>query len=62
METTSMTTLPDELLFDIRLVERHISKGLTTREAYEQYLEKLGDSQELGEHMKVEYPAAPTQE
>ena len=32
-----MNKLPDELLFDIRLVERHI-KGMTTREDYERYL------------------------
>ena len=36
-----MNKLPDELLFDIRLVERHIEKGMTTREDYERYLESL---------------------
>ena len=56
-----MNKLPDELLFDIRLVERHIEKGLTTREDYERYLESLGDSNELGETVKVEYPAIPGQ-
>ena len=57
-----MNKLPDELLFDIRLVERHIEKGMTTREDYERYLETLGDSNELGETVKIEYPAAPGQE
>ena len=57
-----MSKLPNELLFDIRLVERHIAKGLTSREAYEQYLESLGDSQELGENVKIEYPNLPGQE
>ena len=47
-----MNKLPDELLFDIRLVERHIEKGMTTREDYERYLESLGDSNELGETVK----------
>ena len=57
-----MNKLPDELLFDIRLVERHIEKGMTTREDYERYLESLGDSNELGETVKIEYPAAPGQD
>ena len=56
-----MSKMSDELLFDIRLVERHIEKGLTTREDYERYLESLGDSNELGEMVKIEYPAAPGQ-
>ena len=56
-----MSKMSDELLFDIRLVERHIEKGLTTREDYERYLESLGDSNELGATVKIEYPAAPDQ-
>lgn len=57
-----MTKLPEEMLFDVRLVERHIEKGLTTREDYERYLESLGDSNESGETIKIEYPARPGQD
>jgi hypothetical protein len=36
--------LPPELLLDTRLVDRHIKRGLLTREAYEQALAALPDA------------------
>ena len=33
----------DESLFDIRVVERNIRRGLITKEEYEQYLESVED-------------------
>jgi hypothetical protein len=38
-----MAELPNEVLFDARLVERHIRQGLVTREQYEGYLAQLND-------------------
>jgi hypothetical protein len=38
--------LPEETLFDVRLVERHIRQGLTTRADYEAHLKKLADVEE----------------
>ena len=38
-----MAELPPEVLFDVRLVERHIRQGLTTREDYEKYVAQLND-------------------
>lgn len=35
--------MPEETLFDVRLVERHIRQGLTTRADYEAHLKKLAD-------------------
>lgn len=36
-------TTPQNVLFDRRIVERNLRKGLVTREAYEQYLQTLPD-------------------
>jgi hypothetical protein len=41
-----MAKLPEEILFDVRLVERHIRQGLTTRAEYEAYTKKLPDAAE----------------
>ncbi len=38
-----MPELIPEVLFDVRLVERHIRQGLTTREAYEKHVASLSD-------------------
>jgi hypothetical protein len=38
-----MPELTPEILFDVRLVERHIRQGLTTREAYEKHVAALND-------------------
>jgi hypothetical protein len=39
-----MAKLPEEILFDVRLIERHIRQGLTTRAEYEAYIKKLADA------------------
>lgn len=41
-----MAKLPEEILFDVRLVERHIRQGLTTRAEYEAFQKKLADAEE----------------
>ena len=41
-----MAKLPEEILFDVRLVERHIRQGLTTRADYDAYMQKLQDAEE----------------
>ena len=43
-----MRQLSDDVLFDKRLVERHIRQGLITREQYEKHLE---GSPDLGEDL-----------
>ncbi len=40
-----MAELPKEILFDTRLVERHIRQGLTTREDYQKYVQQLEDAE-----------------
>lgn len=41
-----MVKLAEEILFDVRLVERHIRQGLTTRADYDAFLKKVQDSAE----------------
>lgn len=36
-------TIPNETLFDVRAVERHIIEGKCTREQYEAYVASLPD-------------------
>lgn len=38
-----MHHMPDEILYDVRLVERHITKGFLTRDQVAKHLEKLED-------------------
>lgn len=40
-------------LFDRRTVERHISRGLTTRDAYAEHLESLEDCAHLAQESDV---------
>ncbi|MBN1962376.1 MAG: hypothetical protein JW841_15695 [Deltaproteobacteria bacterium] len=40
-----MSDIPKEILFDVRMVERHIRSGLIKREDYEKYLAELADVQ-----------------
>ncbi len=42
-------------LFDLRVVERNIQKGLITREEYNEYLAKLEDSSEQAEKIEAEF-------
>jgi hypothetical protein len=45
-----MAKMPEDVLFDSRLVERHIRKGLVSRKDYEDYLKK---SEDLTDKMEV---------
>lgn len=38
-----MTYLPDEVLFDLRLVQRHVRAGATTREEVDKRLSAMED-------------------
>jgi hypothetical protein len=49
-----MPKLPEEVLFDVRLVERHIRAGLVTRKEYEEHLKKLEDMTEQGDVLNLE--------
>ncbi len=42
-------------LFDIRIVERNIEKGLITRKEYEEYLKTMDDSAERAEKIEAEF-------
>ena len=48
----------DSLLFDVRLVEHHIRRGTTTREAYEKHLETVEDcsAEAVQTHTKFSNP------
>lgn len=54
-----MRHIPEEILFDSRLVERHIAQGLVTREEVNKRLEKLADSSDLGELIDMDKLAGP---
>lgn len=49
-----MRQLPEDILFDSRLVERHIRQGLTTREGYDAWLAKQPDVADRAEFINVE--------
>ena len=49
-----MAKIQDEVLFDARLVERHIRKGLITRKQYEDYLAKIKDSEANAEVLNLD--------
>jgi len=45
--------MPEEILFDIRLLEKHIKAGLTTRKDYQKWIKNQPD---LGEQIGwIEY-------
>lgn len=48
-----MRKLPEEILFDSRLVERHIRQGLTTRKDYDAWLAKKPDVSDRAEAVDV---------
>ena len=50
----NMRKLPEEILFDSRLVERHIRQGLTSRKDYEEWLAKQPDVSDRAEVLNVE--------
>jgi hypothetical protein len=49
-----MVKLPEEILYDVRLVERHIRQGLITRADYEAHLKKLQDAAEHADNLDVD--------
>jgi hypothetical protein len=53
--------IPDEILFDVRLVERHITRGLITRDQWEKYRAQSTDVTENSESFDVEQPNAGAQ-
>lgn len=56
-----MRQLPPEVLFDKRLVERHIAQGLCTKEDAEKFATDSKDATELSELMDLdELMASPT--
>ena len=44
-----MSELPDTVLYDKRLIERHVAKGLITRKEVEK---RLGDTEDLTDQAK----------
>ncbi len=54
-----MTQLPDEILYDIRLVERHIRGGLITRKEAEAHLKATEDQSDQAEYMSFESLTKP---
>jgi len=44
----------DQFLFDKRLVEKNIRRGLVTRKEYNAYLKSIEDSTENLEHLELE--------
>ena len=49
-----MREIPEEILFDTRLIDRHIAQGLITRKDVDEYMKKLADSENLGEQVDLE--------
>jgi hypothetical protein len=45
----------NEILFDKRVVERNITRGLVTREDYEKYLSSLEDSAEHSIEVEAQF-------
>lgn len=44
-----MREIPEEVLFDRRLIERHIEKGYITREQAQEHLANAPDATDLGQ-------------
>ena len=49
-----MATEKNPKLFDLRVVERNIAKGLITRDEYEAYLQSIDDSAERAEKIEAD--------
>lgn len=49
-----MRKLPEEILFDSRLVDRHIRQGLTTRKDYHQWLAKQPDVSDRADYFAID--------
>ncbi len=48
----------DARLFDVRIVERNIKRGIITRKEYERFLKSLGDAAEKAAPTEPEATAA----
>jgi hypothetical protein len=48
-------SLPHEVLYDQRLVERHIQQGLLTREQWEQHIAELEDITGQAAFVKIDH-------
>ena len=46
--------MTDDMLYDTRLVERHIARGRLSQADYEERLEALKDAAEAAESMSIE--------
>lgn len=49
-----MREIPEEILFDTRLIDRHIAQGLITRKDVDEYMKKLADSETLSEKIDLD--------
>jgi hypothetical protein len=49
-----MVEMKDEVLYDVRLVERHVRKGSLIRKDFEKRLKELPDSAEQGEILSLD--------
>ncbi len=49
-----MVKLPEETLYDVRLVERHIRQGLITRADYDAHLKKLQDAADQADDLDMD--------
>lgn len=47
--------MTDQRLFDVRVLERNLHKGLITREEYEQFVAKLDDVEGNATAIEAEY-------
>lgn len=51
-----MREIPEEVLFDTRLIERYIASGELTRKEVDERLAKIPDASDLGEQLEVNEP------
>ena len=49
-----MHQFPDEILYDVRLIQRHLEKGLLTREQLAKRLEELADVSSQAELLNLD--------
>ena len=48
-----MVEIKDEVVYDVRLIERHIRKGLVSRKEYEKRLKEIDDVTDQGEFLSL---------
>jgi len=54
-----MAKIPDDVLFDSRLIERHIRKNLITRKQADEYLAKTRDASDNAEVLNLDEMVVP---